>query len=440
LTQRPTGVDVGRIRTKPPGPKSRELTRRLQEVECREVTFVGPNAPIFLAGGTGANLVDVDDNVYVDLTAAFAVASVGHSDLSVVGAVVRQAETLLHGMGDVYPTTGKVELAEALCDVAPGNRPKRVIFAASGAEAVEAALKTAMVASGKPGVVAFDGAYHGLTYGALALTDGDHFRKPFLAQLGGFVRRAPFPRGDAAGLQRVEEILDGPAGVEVGSVIVEPILGRGGTIPAPDGWLAGLRALCERKGLILILDEIFTGFGRTGRWFACEHAEVVPDLLCVGKGMAGGFPIAACIGSAELMDRWPASTGEAVHTSTFIGNPTGCAAALACIEQIRQLRLVERAAKLGERLAPMLDDVRRASRGRIGDVRGRGLMWGLECVDAAGEPDARFAQQVVAGALERGVIVLTGGLRSNIIQINPPLVISDEQLAFGVRAIREAIT
>lgn len=439
MKQRPAGAEVGRIRTNPPGPKSRELTKRLRAVECREVTFVSANAPIFLASGAGANLTDVDGNVYVDLTAAFAVASVGHSNPKIVEAVAAQAERLLHGMGDVYPPAEKVELAQTLCNLAPGDGPKRVIFAVTGAEAVEAAIKTAAVASGKPGVLAFEGAYHGLTFGALALTDGEHYRGPFLRQLAGFVRRAPFPRESARSLRPVEEALAGPDGGEIGAIIVEPILGRGGTVPAPDDWLAGLRALCDRRGLILILDEIYTGFGRTGRWFACEHAGVVPDLLCVGKGMAGGFPIAACTGRAEIMDRWPASTGDAVHTSTFIGNPAGCAAALGCIEEIRRLGLVERAAALGARLAEMLEDVRRAGRGRISDVRGRGLMWGLECVDAAGEPDSGFAAHIVRLALERGVIVLAGGLRSNVVQINPPLVITEEQLAFGVRAIRDAI-
>ena len=434
MTADRTGTELGRVKVAPPGPKSLALTQRLRAVECRNITFVGPGSPIFLAGGAGANLEDVDGNLYVDLTAAFAVASVGHGNPRVAEAIARQSTILLHGMGDVHPTVEKVELARLLCELTPGGGAKRVIFATSGSEAVEAALKTAAIATGKPGVLAFSGAYHGLTYGALEVTDRDHFRAPFSRQLGGFARRAPF----ASRIELVEELLDRDE-TDIGAVIVEPILGRGGIIEAPPEWLQALRAVCDRRGVLLIADEVFTGFGRTGRWFACETSGVVPDLMCVGKGMAAGFPISACVGKAEIMDRWPQSRGEAIHTSTYLGHPTGCAAAIACIGELRERRLVERAAHLGIRLGALLQDLKADSRGVIGEVRGRGLMWGFEIVGPQREPDAARAAAVVAAALQRGVLALAGGVSQNVIEVTPPLVITQPQLEFAVGVLAQAL-
>jgi 4-aminobutyrate aminotransferase/4-aminobutyrate aminotransferase/(S)-3-amino-2-methylpropionate transaminase len=326
-----------------------------------------------------------------------------------------------------------------------------VIFASTGAEAVEAALKTAALATQKPGVICFTGAYHGLGYGALSVTDRDLFRAPFVRQLGHFEQRAPFaycyrcplgleyPSCQAACLAQVQTLLDGPTGGDIGAVIVEPMQGRGGEVPAPPLWLAGLRQLCDERGLVLICDEIFCGFGRTGRWFACEHAGIVPDLLCVGKGLSSGFPIAACIGLAKVMDRWPASAGEAIHTSTFLGHPTGCAAALASIEEIQSKHLVARAAKLHSFMHERLGRLRARSRGRVGDARGLGLMWGLECVRPDGSPDKELALRVMGEALRCGVLVLTSGPRQNVISLTPPLVIASDQLEFGIGVIDDAI-
>lgn len=434
----PSGAELGRIVADPPGPRSRALAKAMREVESRNVTFIGGVYPIFLAAGAGANLADVDGNIYVDLSAAFGVASVGHSNPRVVNALARQAETMLHGMGDVHPNPEKVELARVLCELAPRKEPKRVIFSSTGAEAVESAMKTAAVASGKPGVICFSGAYHGLTYGALAVTDRELFRAPFERQLGGFVRQLPFPKS-AGDIEDVQKALRDAEGPGIGAVIVEPIQGRGGEIPLPAGYLAALRDACNRRGIVLILDEIYTGFGRTGRWFACEHEGVVPDLLCVGKGMAGGFPISACIGKADVMDRWPECGGEAIHTSTFLGHPAGCAAALACIAELREKRLVERAAKLEAVVRTRLQEVRDVSDGRIAEVRGRGLIWGVQCADHNGKTSTEVAKDLAAGLLRRGVIVLESGPRCDVIAITPPLVITEEQLGFAFRALRELI-
>jgi 4-aminobutyrate aminotransferase len=445
------GEDLATIVATPPGPNSRRLAAELHDVESRNITYVSDSFPVFFESGAGANLVDVDGNVFVDLSGAFAVAAAGHSNPEIAAAVARQSATLMHGMGDVHPNDLKIDLARELAAVAPGDGPKRVIFASSGAEAVEAALKTAAVATGKPGVLCFTGAYHGLTYGALEVTDRDLFRKPFARQLGGFGTRVPYaychrcpigmryPSCAIACISAVEDALDGPGGSEIGAVIVEPIQGRGGDVPAPPEWLRGLRDICDRRGLVLIADEIYTGFGRTGRWFACEHAGVVPDLLCVGKGLSSGFPISACIGSAAVMDRWPASAGEAIHTSTFLGNPVGCAAALASISQLRDRKLVERAAALEPFVRDLLEAIRAKSRGRVGDVRGRGLMWGLELVDEHGEHSGALAGTVVEAALRKGVVLLAAGPAGNVLQLAPPLVITERQLGFGAETIGEIL-
>lgn len=429
-----TGTELPRIVVQPPGPESRRLAAELREVESRNITYVGADAPIFLSGGAGANLQDVDGNVYVDLSAAFAVAAVGHSNPRVVAAIADQAARLLHGMGDVYPTKEKVALARELCALAPGPGSKRVIFGVSGADAIEAALKTAMMATGKPGVICFEGAYHGLSYGALEVTDRDLFRAPFKKQMGGFSRRMPFP--DEATWQEsiaaIERLADASAS-DTGALIVEPIQGRGGDRPAPLHWLRKVRDLTQKRGLILIFDEVYSGFGRTGRWFACEHAGVAPDLLCVGKGMASGFPISACIGREDVMDCWPVSSGEAIHTSTFLGSPTGCAAALASIKEMRERKLIERSAALGTLIGEALDGLRRSSPDKVTAVRGRGMMWGIQCSDAG------VAAAAMTGALREGVIILSAGVRGDVLSITPPLVISEEQLRCALETLARCL-
>jgi len=446
-----TGTDLPHVVTAPPGPRSRELTRRLQKVESPNITFASDDFPVFFERGAGANLVDVDGNIYVDLTAAFGVASTGHSNPSVVKAVTEQAEQLFHGIGDVHPNEVKVALAEKLCELAPGSNPKKIILSSTGAEAVESALKTAALASGKPGVLCFSGAYHGLTYGALEVTDRDFFRKPFVRQLVGFGRRIPYaycyrcpldltyPECENACLSFVEEAMDQATSEAIGAVIVEPIQGRGGCVNAPFDWLLELRELCERRKLFLIVDEVYTGFGRTGRWFACEHAGIEPDLLCVGKGMASGFPISACIGRAALMDAWPVSEGEAIHTSTFLGHPTGCAAALASIAEIERRGLVERAAQMSPRVRHLLEEMARKVGPSVGDVRGCGLMWGVELIKEDRSADTELAGRTMMAALRRGVIVLAGGPENNVLSLSPPLVITEEQLESAVRELGEAL-
>jgi 4-aminobutyrate aminotransferase / (S)-3-amino-2-methylpropionate transaminase / 5-aminovalerate transaminase len=301
------------------------------------VTFL-EEPPIFWEAARGAQVVDADGNRYLDLTGAFGVAVAGHAHPRVVAALEAQARRLVHGMGDVHPPEIKVRLLERLAGLAPWAET-RGFLANSGSEAVEAALKTALLATGRPGILAFEGSYHGLTLGSLATTARLAFREPFQSHLHGGVRFAPFPDaldGLAApdeelarALDRVEEILagGGPEGVPVGAVILEPIQGRGGVrVPLP-GFVAGVVERARAAGAVVIFDEIFTGFGRTGRALRpCLGAggrgwAGGADLLCVGKALGGGLPLSACLGRREVMDAWPPSRGEALHTSTFLGHP-----------------------------------------------------------------------------------------------------------------------
>ena len=408
------GTALPLLRTRVPGPHSRALARALPRYESRNVTFVSPRWPIFWQRAAGANVWDVDGNRYVDLTAGFGVASVGHNNPHVVAAVRRQAGRLLHAMGDVHPNELKLRLARELVALTFerwAGTPGRVIFTNSGAEAVEAALKTAAIATHRPGVIAFTGAYHGLTYGALDATHRRDFRWPFANQLGHFVDHLPF------GEIPVPRALPHPLR-HYGAVLVEPIQGRGGIVVPPAVFLPGLRTFCDRHGLVLILDEIYTGFGRTGQWFACEHWQVVPDVICVGKGLTAGFPLAACIGRAALMDRWPKSHGEAIHTSTFLGNPVGCAAALAAIGEMKRLRLNDRARRLGDYLSSQLP------------VRGKGLMLGLPSPRAA-----RGCERL----LTRGILALPEGPRGEVLGLTPPLTITERQLDYAVVEIRRVV-
>ncbi len=412
--------------TRVPGPRSIGLAARLAAVESRNVTVLEPTAPIFWERAAGSNVWDVDGNRYVDLSAGFGVASTGHAHPRVVGAVIDQSERLLHAMGDVYPADSKVALLEALARLYPGGAPARTVLGSSGSDAVEAALKTALLATGRPGVVAFEGAYHGLSLGALDATWRPLFRAPFGARLPGATCFARF--GDAGDVQRAAAECAAP----VGAVLVEPIQGRGGERIPPDGFLRELRALCDEAGWLLIVDEVYTGIGRTGRWFACQHEDVVPDLLCVAKGLASGMPISACLGRAEVMDAWPVSRGEAIHTQTFLGHPPGCAAALASLAVIEEEKLVERAAETGARALVWLRR-RLANRAGIVDVRGRGLLLAIEC----DRPER--AGRACARALERGVIALVSGDDGRTISITPPLPIETVILELALDVLVETL-
>lgn len=431
-----TGEDLPQLVTKVPGPHSRELAKRLRSVESRNVTAVHPQPPIFWKAARGANVRDVDDNVYVDLTSGFGVANAGHSNPAVTRAIASQAAELSHALGDVYPAEIKVRLLERLTALMPTGLDVSIL-ASSGAEAVEAALKTAVMRTGRTGILAFENSYHGLTYGALSTTHRTHFRTPFERQLFNGVRFARFPAIDAdesAALAQMDALLDDAdrSGHPVGCIIVEPIQGRGGVMVPPPWFLPALRERCDGKNRILIFDEIYVGLGRCGYWLASEHWGVTPDVAVVGKGLSGALPISAAIGSRAVMDAWPESSGEAIHTSTFIGNPIACAAALAQIQQIEDHGLLARAKHLGAKIQSRAGRWQQRFRA-IRDVRGLGLIQGI----ALTRPE--HAMHITNTCLANGVLLLMEGPQADVLAITPPAVITDAQLDHALDEIERCL-
>jgi 4-aminobutyrate aminotransferase-like enzyme len=415
-----------------PGPRSRTLATRLAARESRNVTYFSEDFPVFWDYADRAAVVDADENRYVDLTAAFGVASAGHSNPHVATAVAEQAERLMHGMGDVHPTEVRVHLLERLAQIVPRGLDK-FFLTTTGSEAIEAAMKTAVLATGKHRFASFSGAYHGLSVGALALCGIEKFRAPFAAFLPQRPLLLDFPHEEGSlddALAAARATLH--AHDDIAALFIEPIQARGGIIAPPFGYLGGLKQICRERGMLLVIDEIYTGFGRTGEWFAVQHEDITPDMMCIGKAMGGGFPISALAARAEIMDAWPPSHGEALHTSTYLGNPMGCAAALATIDEIERLGLPARAKRLGEDLAPMLHALQE-TRGVV-EVRGRGLMWGVELESGT------LAERVIKMALQRGIILLQAGVGGEVISITPPIVIGEDELEKALFILRSIIS
>ncbi len=417
------GTTLPHLVTELPGPRSRARVDALARHECPAVTArrarragmlgLADDDPVVWDEALGSNVRDVDGNVLVDLTAGFGVALVGHRDPAVVAAVGAQSGRLLHAMGDAWPDDTRVRLLEALAAAAPA--PLSVaLLGLSGSDAVDGAVKTAMLATRRRGVLAFEGGYHGLALGVLGLQGYKaSFTDPFREVVHPAVRRLPYG-AEAADVERA--LSTG----EVGLVLVEPMLGRGGTREAPPGWLAALRGLCERHGALLAFDEVLTGCGRTGAPFLGAAEGVVPDLMCVGKALGGGLPISACLGSPAVMAAWGASTGEALHTQTFLGHPLGCASALAVLDHLGG----DLCARVAERGAAL----RRALEGRGFGVRGRGLLLAAEL----GKGDALRASRAL---LRRGWMVLPAD--AHAIQLTPPVTLSDEQLTTFAATLAE---
>ncbi|HEY5040884.1 MAG TPA: aspartate aminotransferase family protein [Verrucomicrobiae bacterium] len=423
---------------------TKKILQQLRDFESRNVTFLEPDGswPVVWERAKGVHVWDADGGKYLDLTAAFGVAAAGHANPSVVKAGQNQMARLLHAMGDVHPHAFKAQLARELSRITFerwGKKTGKVIFSNSGFEAVESALKTAVLATMRNGIVAFEGAYHGLGYGALNATHRNFFRGPFRAQLREFGHFAPFPK-KSSDLAAVEfQVRHFFRRERIGAVLIEPVQARGGIQVPPPGFLPLLRKLCNEHDVLLILDEIYTGFGRTGKWFASEHSGVIPDLICLGKALTGGFPLSACIGRADLMDAaWPASTGEAIHTSTFLGHPVGCAMALAQIAEIEKLKLPERSAELGKFLLEELAILHPPSLIRV-SARGLGLMAGVELNLPDGKPATEAALAAIKTLLQRGFIFLPEGEHANVISFTPPLTITKAQLGKAVAALAEVL-
>jgi len=400
--------------------------------------------PFVMARGRGAEVWDIDGNRYIDFTTGIAVTNTGHSHPRVVQAIKDQADLFLHMSGTdfYYPT--QIQLAERLNALAPISGPTKVFFGNSGAEALEAAMKLARWHSGRPRFLAFHGSFHGRTYGALSLTASKAIqRKGFAPLLPGVTHtiypnpyRNPWPDREVgeAVLAEIENRLFKTTmpPEEVAAVIIEPIQGEGGYVVPPDGFLAGLRALCDRHGILLVFDEVQTGMGRTGKLFACEHWGVEPDILCLAKGIASGMPLGAIIAHSDIM-RWP----PGAHASTFGGNPVSCAAALATLDLLEE-GMVEMAAASGAYMMARL----RAWMDRypqIGEVRGKGLMVGVELVvdRESKTPHPALRDLIVEQAFAAGLLTLGCGVNS--LRLVPPLNIPRELLDEGLDLLDRAI-
>lgn len=390
--------------------------------ECPEVTDLR-EAPPFWERGRGSNVFDVDGNCFVDLVSSFGAACLGHANPELAEVSARQSDALLHGMGDVFPTRLKLELLEALQARLPGDLGQ-AILSGSGSDAVESALKTAMRATGRSEFIAFEGGYHGLGFGALSVTHRELFRAPFEARLAGATHFVPF--GNAAA---VRSLL---AEREIAGIVFEPIQGRGGLHMPPAGFLQELRDLASEFDALLICDEVFTGWGRSGRWLACERYGVVPDLVAIGKALGGGYPISACAGGREVMQAWGPSGGEAIHTSTHLGNPLGSALALAVLKIIERDGLVARNWELGRAALARLSAGLEGAAG-VRDVRGCGMMLGVELDSGARAAD------MTAQALQRGWIWLQSGAAGDVIYLCPSYNIDSTILEAGIDTLVELV-
>lgn len=405
---------------------------------------VASAAPIFAKRAENAELWDVEGNRYVDFAGGIAVLNTGHRHPKVIAAAKAQEDHYTHTSFQVVPYEPYIALAEKLNALAPGAEPKKTLLVTTGAEAVENAVKIARAATGRPGVIAFTGGYHGRTLLTLGMTGKI---SPYKKDVGPFpsdIFRAPFPSvrdgitvADAlTGLQNL--FLTDAQPERVAAIIIEPVLGEGGYTPVPFEMMQALREICDTHGIVLIADEIQAGFGRTGTWFAVEHSGVVPDLITVAKSMAGGYPIAGVIGKAEIMDAViPGGLG-----GTYGGNPVACAAALAAIEAIEEEGLLARSTALGETFRARFAEIgARVAPYRMWDIRGLGAMLAVEFVTdfETATPDANLTKSVVAHALKRGLILLACGMHGNALRIMVPLTASDDIIEEGIAIFEAAL-
>jgi 4-aminobutyrate aminotransferase / (S)-3-amino-2-methylpropionate transaminase / 5-aminovalerate transaminase len=441
-------LESTRIKTEIPGPKSRALMERRKEAVS---AGLGIATPIFASEAKGALLTDVDGNAFIDFGGGIGVMNVGHADPRVVAAVKEQVEKFTHTCFYVTEYEPYVELAEKLNALVPGDFEKRSFFVNSGAEAVENSVKIARAYTKRPAIIAFENAFHGRTLLAMSLTSKVNPYKKTFGPFAPEVYRvpAPYPYRCPAGkdcsggcqgdcFNFIERAFVG--GVDpssVAAILVEPVSGEGGFLPFPDFYLRWLREVCDEYGILLIADEIQTGFGRTGRMFCVEHSGVVADLLTTAKSIAGGLPIGGVTGKAEIMD--------SVHVgglgTTYGGNPIACAAALAVLKTFEEEDLLSRANVIGERAMGAMREIQENHPDFVGDVRGRGAMLAMEFVKdpESKTPDKERTSRVVEAALQEGLLLLTAGQYGNVIRTLMPFVITDEELEEGLSILARAV-
>jgi 4-aminobutyrate aminotransferase len=427
-----------------PGPKAKQIVKR-------DTEFVSPSYtrdyPLVAKTGHGAMIEDVDGNTFLDFAAGIAVVATGHCHSEVVAAIQKQASELIHMSGTDFYYPNMVELAEKLASIAPGKEPKRVYFGNSGAEAVEAAIKLAKYHTKRDKLVAFHGAFHGRTIGALSLTASRAVQRKGFGTLLSGVFHMPFPdtyRGtygvrpetasaDCLSYLENELFRRRVDPEEVAGIFIEPIQGEGGYLPAPADFLQGLQRICRKYGIMLVMDEVQSGMGRTGKWWAGDYAGIEPDIICTAKGIASGMPLSAMIARASVMDWKPGA-----HASTFGGNPVCIAASLATIRLIEK-QYMANAARMGEYIMRKTVDWREKHK-IVGDIRGRGLMIGIEFVrdQKTKEKAPELRNQIVERAFYKGLLVLGSG--DTTLRLCPPLLIDEEQADFALRTLDGVIS
>ncbi|MFT5207506.1 MAG: 4-aminobutyrate aminotransferase-like enzyme [Candidatus Omnitrophota bacterium] len=423
------------IKTSIPGPKSREALKELRQVENPHITYGDKDFPIFIEKSFDSLVEDVDGNTLIDTTSFFAVSFFGHQHPRLKNAMSKSLDRGWHAMGDVYPHRLKLQAAKDLCDFLPKGLGQ-VHFSCNGSDAVETALKTAYLKTQKRGVIAFEGAYHGLGYGAMQVTHRNYFRQPFSKQARLPVSFHPFITNESAdivvnkALQKINRDLETK---EIGALIIETIQGRGGIRVAHPKFIQGLRKLCTRHGVALIIDEIYTGFFRAGLAFDYLNYKITPDLLCLGKAMGGGYPISACVGRKEWMKVWGESFGEAKHTSTFLGNPLGCALVIESLRLFQTKSVQRRAQSLSKHLEKSLFALKTEFPEYIHSVKGRGLMWGLEFRDRG------IGSAICKTMLKQGVIILACGQFAEVLSFSPAISLNKKQLDYVLLALRRCL-
>jgi 4-aminobutyrate aminotransferase len=394
--------------------------------------------------GEGAFLYTADGRAYLDFTCGIAVTNTGHAHPRVVQAVQDQAARLMHGQANIAISTAMLRLVEELQPVVPASLDS-FFFSNSGAEAVEGAVKLARAATRRPNVIVFQGSFHGRTNATMAMTTSKTIYRAGYQPLAAGVFVAPYPYAYRYGwdadttlrfcLRELKLLLKSQtAPEETAAIVVEPVLGEGGYVVPPDGFLPELRELCDQYGMLLVADEVQTGFGRTGKWFALEHSGVVPDIMIMAKGMASGLPLSGLAARRELMERWPPGS----HGGTYGGNAVACAAATATIQVLRDEGLIENAVEMGQALTAGLRQLQEEYP-EIGDVRGRGLMIATEFTNAAREPWTERAKAAARAAFEEGLLLLTCGSYDNIIRWIPPLIVNGEQIRDGLQRFEKAL-
>jgi 4-aminobutyrate aminotransferase / (S)-3-amino-2-methylpropionate transaminase / 5-aminovalerate transaminase len=425
--------------TEIPGPRSRAILERKDRVVADPLAIY---LPVVVADARGSTLTDVDGNTFIDFAGGVGCLNVGHAHPRVVEAVQEQAARFLHTDFTMVPYEVYVTLAERLLAVAPFRGPAKAAFFNAGTEAVENAVKFARAYTRRPAVIAFDGAFHGRTLLSLTLTSKTH---PYKAGLGPFapeVYRVPFPneyRGvsSADALAALERAFVTQVAREtVAAIILEPVQGEGGFIVAPPEFVQGVREICDREGIVMIVDEVQTGFGRTGAMFAIEHSSVEPDLMTVAKSIAAGLPLSGVLGKAEIMD----APGESAVGGTYVGNPVAQAAALAVLDVLEEEDLVDRADRIGETIRGRMT-AWQEHHPQIGDVRGLGAMLAIELVrdPETKEPAPELASRVAEECARHGVLILKAGVHSNCLRVLCPLVIGDAELEEALGAWEEAL-